>query len=235
MGQESTPPTDPPLTDWLTAYPTLRKVSIGLAIIYYGFAISLLASMALGVLGAALHDQHPTITHYFGLLIVAAMLLSDICGRFLFLDTPSEVGVTKLIYVCFVLTLIGQCSVLAKLLLNVTSPIFYLITWPINTIAFVLFLLYLRALARFLNSTRLASRARNVLIVGLIFPVLAWIGSLMLPKIVNNGNEPNFESLVPFLLLGFTCFVLGLYFLIKYLTLLQELRSTIRAPGATPG
>ena len=189
----------------------LHRVASGLNLVYWGIAIILLSTIggifivaAVGLAG--------------GLLVlsgIVAGILVGLVGRVFCLSVPAATHAREIIYaavafdivavamtlVRFVMLLPGWCSDVANLL---------------SFIATVLFVIFMKRVASFINQPGLADQAQGLITMGMVLFVL-WVavlfGAALLGKLVG--------------LLGFVLVVFVLVIFLRYVRLLVNLRKEI--------
>jgi len=229
-------------TDWLSKYPSLNQVAMGLGMIYVSIVITLL--FVIGELISVLffHKQPPfdLAAPYKDIWIFHALEIMTIIGTRFCWSTPYESGAIAYIVssTIFMLASIGINLAanffyipLEKIGINIIAPAL-IVPWIISQILFVL---YLRKLALFLNAPKLVIAARKVLIAAIIFGGLFLAMFHFIFEIYNlprmplpQDNPPAGFVLASSLTTG-ACFIVGLYLLVKSGNLLSNLRKTIRS------
>jgi hypothetical protein len=124
---------------------------------------------------------------------------------------------------------IGFCISGAKLLFDSVPPVIGLIGWPVHLFSILLFIFFLRKLALYLGAPKLTARARNLIIAGILFMVVVYIWTSQMSIFFLKGPQAQVDNVGGFMLTGLLFIVLGFYMLIKYLSLLRDLRTIIRA------
>ncbi|MCE9545839.1 MAG: hypothetical protein K8T25_10025 [Planctomycetia bacterium] len=184
----ASPAIAPPISvgaEWVgKASPELRRVGLGLLLVYAGICLVLLAAICLvgivlfaGGLGR-LGGRMPAL---FGLalmgMIIVGYLLQTI-GPFFCLAVPSESGAKPLIITSVALMMLSLVPY--GLTFVDAGPIASFVGGGGYLLSAVLFVLFLRKLALFIERPKLAGRAITVLVVAVVI-TLAFIGLVAAP------------------------------------------------------
>jgi hypothetical protein len=227
----------------------MKRVANGLAVLYYTLAISVLISMAIGVLSAVYYKTpRYQMTQFAWPALFVVVTVLNLIGMWLCLDTPDDSGARNLIRTSLILTLSGLgMSVLRYLLIVPGAFVFPWVGVVHNSLAIVLlhsfivlttialnwssrivFVLYLRKLAIYLSERKLVTRARNLLIAGIITAVCIEAIPIAFGIARPSLGKPAADNFYVFFgLAGFGIVILGWYILITYLKLLRDLRTKI--------
>ena len=190
---------------------TFKYTRTGITLVYIGLVLSVLSIFAFPL--AAVLRAAPLLL-LFPALLVASSLLSMI-GRILCLSVPKEVGAMGLIYAavgCDVSSLFAAVSPMIPGLPNLS-----LFSGLLSVAAIVLFLIFLKKLAVFINDSESAARASSLLNVG-IGLVVVMVAMIVLPLLSLHAF-----ALGP-ALLAFVLMVVGFFI---YNRLLSGLRKSL--------
>jgi hypothetical protein len=230
-------------TDWLSTYPSLSRVAMGLGMIYVSIVITMLYVIGGLISVLFFHKQPPfaLAAPYKDIWIFHALEFLTIIGALFCWSTPSESGATTYIVssTIFMLASIGInlaanffYTPLEKIGINIIAPVL-IVPWIVSQILFVL---YLRKLALFLNAPKLVIAARKVLIAAIIFGGLFLAMFHFIFEIYNlprmrlpQDNPPALGLVLASSLTTLACMIVGLYLLVKCGNLLSNLRKTIRS------
>jgi hypothetical protein len=201
--------------------PELRRTGVGLALVYYGIVI-LLVSLIAGAFAIPFFGVEFIIVFGIGAL---AGLLMMIIGPILCLSVPEETGAKGFI--------IGSvCCQLLNLGVNIGSSFFPEeaivptvvegVGSLVGLIGGMLFVMFMRKLALFINRDDLAGRAKTILVTGFAVLGLAIVGT-GLASTVPRAN-PLFA--LPGLLM-LVAVIGGLILFMKYANLVNALRKIL--------
>jgi hypothetical protein len=229
-------------TDWLSKYPSLRRVAIGLGMIYASIVITLL--LVIGGFFSMLffHKQPFTLASpYMVISILYALEFLTTVGTLLCLSTPSDSGANNYIVSSVMFMLISISITLAASFFQSLPEMIKNINPPAWVVSEILFVLYLRKLALFLNAPKLVIAARKVLIAviisgGLFLAFFHFISEIYNPTRMRlpQANTPAPGFALAFGLTTLAWCIVSLYVLVKYGNLLSNLRKTIRSGQSHP-
>ena len=209
----------------LADLPGLRTTGIGLSLVYYGIIIILLAAIGMFVrlflFRGALLAGFITFTLIVGIAVLVGSL-TMFAGQIACLAVPSQTGAKAYVLTAVVLQIASITQSFLPMVeqvvpnLKLPQPVTILLN-SLGVISVVFFVLFMWRLSKFLRRRDLASKARNVLILG---GVLAGIGVAM---VVRSRIEPN----EPLILLGVVLFLGGLSCFLMYANLINALRKVL--------
>lgn len=231
----------PRAEEWLrTSDASLQKVAAGLGLIYMGLVV-LLATIVIGgviggIMGARGELARAAPPQEFGMIALAigggALLgyVLNLIGTLRCMATPEESGAKGLINATAALMVVSLLMILFNFFAE--SPIVGVVQRLVSLIGGVTFVIYLRRLAEFIGSERLARKARTILIllaVGVVLLVVI-IAALVVAfaefPVHGGGGPPSLAiaagvaSLV--LLIG------GLITFVMYANLINAMRKVIQ-------
>jgi ribosomal protein S27AE len=189
---------------------SLNSVQLGITFIYIGV---LLIVAAIIVVVLALLLKAPLLI-ICGLLLIASSSLLSTIGRILCLTVPKQVGAQALIYfsVAFdVIALFLTVSPMIPGMQNLSG-----ISGLPSVLGTVLFVIFLRKIATYINSDDLAQRASEVLMLWALWVVLFVVGLAVMSL---SGFLGMIVVLVLFVLLLLACY--------RYFQLLSDLRLSL--------
>jgi hypothetical protein len=189
---------------------SLNWVQLGITFIYFGVLL-FVAAIIVGVLALPLKAPLLIIG---GLLMSAASSLLSTIGRILCLTVPKQVGARALIYFSVAFDITALLLTVSRMIPGMQ----YLSGFSglVNVLGIVLFVIFLKKLAIYINSNDLAQRASEVLSLWAVWAVLFVFG------LVGASMSAIFVMIV--VLPGF---VLSLLACFRYFQLLSELRLSL--------
>jgi hypothetical protein len=204
---------------------SLRTVALGLGFVYAGLCLLIVGLFWVGAGSAFVRPQSEQAQRLLLLSMIALPLVAvmlDVAGRALCLTVPSELRAAKvIIYISVVLSLGSIVLSLLRmgellLALGPLPPIIVQIEIPLALLGAMLFLLFLRSVALYVQNRKLALHAVITLCVGVVATAAyVWMS--------NRRNAPTGDGLM--YALGVS--ILGIATLLLYGNLLTYLRTAI--------
>jgi hypothetical protein len=217
---------------WASKYPELRKVATGLGILYATIVIGILLGMGTVLAMIILKPQIPPKTLSIGIAIASLALYGfNVVGTLLCLATPRESGGKNLIQSSVVFMLLSASISLAGFIIGPLSSTLSAISMPAWTLSTLLFVIYLRKLALFLNSPKLTRAGTRLIVAEIVFGALSLGNFYFVMNTIGPGRQvqrPAMENYaIPMVIVGLATFICALYVLIAYSNLLRNLRKRI--------
>jgi hypothetical protein len=227
----------PAASEWLgTPNESLRKVASGLGLIrtavlllVFVVIIFFVGCIFLGLNGGG-RDTMQMLLVVFAVMVIVAQIL-NLVGSIFCLSTPQETGARGWI-VASVVTEVLSMVISVGALLGVRGDGASGVQQLLGIIACVTFILFLRKLGLFIGRPDLAQRAINLLILwGVLFAII--VGSIVLTVLAaqqaNGGLRFARPAVGPEILIaiGLSMIVLGIVAVVKYLSLLADMKSAI--------
>jgi hypothetical protein len=227
---------DPVAAKWLGSdSASLRRVAVGLGMIYTGIVLAFLAIMLMvGVYLLRAADVIELATRAAGLLALIGLLL-DLIGGLFCLATPPETRALGLIFASVAAMFFWTFLVIAQVLhlvgyldrLPSAAPIVQQVIGGISVLTFILFL---RRLARFISRADLARRAIGVF----IYASVLWVFQLGLEIYLIMGGRAPMMNLVGSLIVIVSVVVAYAVALILFANLVTYTRKAILSGGPNP-
>lgn len=211
----------PPGAEWLEGVsPSLRRTGIGLSLVYFGIVIALLSAMIfVGSVYVFSRDPQTRVILIgaagVGFLIGAVLMF---IGPFVCLAVPAESRAAPMLVgsILFQLPLVVN-AVIQPLAPDLVARELRVVLLLSGIVGFVLFVLFLKNLARYIGREDYCSRARRVLWgYGIVIVLIViWIGALATQNFILGG-------------LASISFLLGgLLVLVMYANLVNDLRKAL--------
>lgn len=197
---------------------SMPKVQLGISLVFWGLELTALAILVILVTPfVAARNLAILLAVMTGIpiMLVIAGLMSMV-GKILCLAVPGEMEGKGVIYVCVAFDLI---SLLISLAEKVTTVPAILSQWVgfFPVIGFVLFLIFLRKLAEFIQNNDLAEKAGGLLKLGIalvVFVLLAFVSAFRFP--------------IGIFVFGLIAVIAGLIGLVRYSRLLLAMKNVLK-------
>jgi len=224
---------------WVSKYPELRQVATGLGILYATIVIGLLLGIGIAIALVILKPQNPpnVAAAERSTLGIAMMIVSlavyglNMVGTLLCLATPRESGGKNLIQCSVVFMLLSASISLAGFLMGPLSSTISAISMPAWTLSILLFVIYLRKLALFLNAPKLVRAGTRLIVAEIVFGALSLGNFYFVMNTFGPGRQvqrPAMENIaIAIGVMGLATFICAIYVLIAYSNLLRNLRKRI--------
>ena len=222
---------------------SLRTVATGLGLVYGGLCLFVFSVIWPFLGGLFLVQMGPSGVFFLfastPVLMLLAILL-DTIGRLLCLAMPADQSGTRpIIYVSLAFSLLA----LAISTLKIGNLFFVLVHLPqvvdqlqapLALLGSVLFVIFLKNLAKYVQKPDLAGRANTVLILGIV-TVVAALGIVVFAVAMQRSEFAEFVGMLGLgvFVLGLSVLVLGIILLIKYGKSLTYLRKAVLQHVAT--
>jgi hypothetical protein len=217
---------------------SLQTVATGLVLVYAGLCLLVVSYLGLLVglflsVGQGADRWQWVLILALGMMVVT--ILMDMIGRLLCLAMPPEQSGTRVIIAASVCFTLAALALSAIDLINTFVPIVQLPPLVsqfqplLALIGAILFVLFLRNLALFVQRPDLGNRANVVLVLGGVTGVALIVLTIL--TMSPRNPRPGFGRVELF---GLAVFVLAVALLIQYGNLLTYLRTAIRNDNSAP-
>ena len=206
--------------EWMkTDTAALSKTALGLSLVYYGIVLFLLSI----ILMFAAAFFAPVLIISIGGIIIGSVLM--FVGPLLCLSVPAETNAKGLIIGTVVLQVINLGFPILPTL-GVELSGFQSFAQIFGVLSAICFVLFMRRLAQFIGREDLASRARNVLVLGIVVFLTAIGGFVAIFALMDRAELSFFGIMLVVMLLGLVLFVM-------YANLVNALSKALKSNEST--